>query len=583
MCGKLKGFPHRAIVAGCLWMFCMLISITGFAAEEKEKAKKHQASVQACEYVADLANKGRLQEVLMKFEYSRDIKIPKNLSGAVSTRIIDINNDGIMERVFVESQGTAHFESFSVYKLETDEAIELKPLWDDNWSDDKERWAADRAFFEYQGVNYILGKTDQSLSYLLYVNPQNEIQVVCEFGQREQATLQLVRSQNDRVCNAVLQDQISYVEYDRLHSLSYNEVRNSGLPETSPGGRAAWIDIDNDGKKEMVVTLSLSSGRGRGCAMTFPAVLTPDRASIDKSYNKKFPPGDCNGTQVKPFVFDGKTYLDERQTGAHAQHRQVYMLDKSDLKTICEFDVRPENYVQGAVESIEKAAQNRGDLWEYVISRGDVKAVDTLINEGRHLNEAIKAQKEVKPYCRFPIGVALQYKQDDILEKLLRAGADPNLVGEKEAFHSNLATAVFWGTPTSIRVLIRYGAKDIDGPLSALSMAVRQDSLEKLEVLLNAGIRISDSVAVEAVEARDKNKYERLKLLVRYGLDPKRICSKYVPIQGIVQESPGVWKVGPEVKTRKVDITLLQLARELGDPEIIRILGGPDEGKSHSD
>lgn len=566
---------------------CLLFSI-GFISSDCWAQSKlvNIPTVKACEYIVSYANKGELQKILIKpKKVDLDkISIPPNLSGVVSIFEIDINNDGVLERVFVESQGTAHFENFSIYKLKKDEAIELKELWNDDWADKKERWAADRAFVEYEGVNYVLGKTDQSLSYLLYINPKNEIQVVCEFGQRGKPIQLLKKSQNDKVCQRAIDDQLTYVEYDKLHSLSYDEVRNAGFYETAPSDKAALIDIDNDGKKELVVTLNMASGRGRGCDSAFPAVLTADRISINKSYTEKLPSGRCGGTQVLPFILDGKTYLDEKQPGPYAEHRQVYMLDKNELKTICEFEVRPDNYVQSELESIEKAVGG-GDLWEYAISKADTTAVDILIKEGRHLNEALINQRKLKPGSRYPISVALQYKRDDILEKLLNAGADPNLAERDEPMlNSNLSMAIFWGTPKSASLLLKYGAKDKEnGPLSAVSQAIHHNDLEKLEVLLKGGIKISSDTALHIIRGNDKNKYQVLKLIVSFGLDPNVICSDYDPTEEIVQESPGVWRIGPEVKPKKVDKTLLQWAKKTGDPEVIKIFGSTGPGTSYGE
>lgn len=564
----------------CLLLFIGFISSDCLAQSNLVK----MPSVKTCEHIVSYANKGELEKILIKPKKvdSNKISIPRDLPGVYRIFEIDINNDGVLERVFVQDLGTAHFETFSVYKLKTDEAIELKELWGADWSDDKERWAADRAFVEYEGINYVLGKTGQSLSYLLHINPKNEMQIVCEFGQRGKPIQLLKKSHNDKLCQSAMNDQLTYVQYDKLHSLSYNELQNAGLYETTPSDKAALIDIDNDGKKELVVSLNLSSGRGPGCEMTFPAVLTPDRTSIDKSYEGKFPSaGGCRGTEVKPFIFNGKTYLDEKQPGPYAEHRQVYMLDKNELKTICEFDVRPDNYVQSELESIEKAVGG-GDLWEYAISKGNTTAVDILIKEGRHLNEALKEQKKLEPHTRYPISLALQYKKDDILETLLKAGADPNLKEEGD-IHSNLAMAVAWGTPKSISLLLKYGAKDKEGPLSAVSTAIHHNSLEKLEVLLKGGVKISGDTVLSIIRGPGKNKYQVLKLILSYGLDPNTICSGYSPTEEIIQESPGVWKIGPEVKPRKIDKTLLQWAKETGEQEVIKILGSAEAGTSYGE
>jgi hypothetical protein len=146
-----------------LRIFICLLLLIGFISSDCWAQSKlvKMPSVKACEHIVSYANKGELEKILIKSKKvdSDKISIPHNLSGVDSIFEIDINNDGVLERIFVESQGTAHFENFSVYKPKTDEAIELKELWDADWSDDKERWAADRAFVEYEGVHYVLGNT----------------------------------------------------------------------------------------------------------------------------------------------------------------------------------------------------------------------------------------------------------------------------------------------------------------------------------------------------------------------------------------------------------------------------------------
>lgn len=380
----------QAVLCYSIFFFVLGTSNTSYA--EKKIAKV--PSIEACEYVVSHANKGELNKILILSEPLDSSKIKKlenlpDFSGVVFKKLMDINNDGVLERVFVVSQGTAHYEQFSVFKLKTDEEIELKKSWDDNWSDDVERWAADRTFIQFKSVTYVLGKTDQSLHYLLYINPINEMKVMCEFGQRKQPLIRLKTSQNDKVCKQVLEGKIKYVEFNKLHSISHEVVRKAGFYETHPAEYAALVDINNEGKKEIVVPLELASGRGRGCGSTFLGVLTEDRSDIDKKFTEKLPGGGCGGTKVTPFVVDGKTYLDERQTGPHAEHLQVHILEKDKLKTICEFEVRPDNYVLGQVERIEKADEYQ-NIWYYAISQPGLETVKTLIESGRDVNEVTR-------------------------------------------------------------------------------------------------------------------------------------------------------------------------------------------------
>jgi hypothetical protein len=307
--------------------------ISGDCWAQSKSAK--MPSVKACAYIASYANKGELQKILIgpKEVNSDKIFIPYGFSSDnVSMYEIDINNDGILERVFEQERWTVDSEGFSVYKLKTDEAIELMTveatgLKDIDWSefnstDHKDRWDRDHAFVQYEGVNYVLG--GEGLAYLLYINPKNEIQTVCEFGQREKPIQILKKSYDDNICQRVIHDQLTYVEFDKLHALSYDEVRNAGFYETGPSDKAALVDIDNDSKKELVVSLELASARRSGCYSVFLAVLTADRTSIDKSYEAKLPPSTCVGTILTPFIINGKTYLDEKQPATYA-NIEIYL------------------------------------------------------------------------------------------------------------------------------------------------------------------------------------------------------------------------------------------------------------------
>jgi hypothetical protein len=156
-----------------------------------------------------------------------------------------------------------------------------------------------------------------------------------------------VKSPSSDVCEYV----VSYANRGQLKQIFIPSVPDASssvrMPDSISSGVVfkRLIDINYDGKKEVVVSLELSSGSGRGCDGTFLGVLTADRTAIDKKMTEKLPAGDCGGQAVTPFFVDGKTYLDERQQDPHAEHRQIYMLYGDKLKTICKFEVRPVNYV----------------------------------------------------------------------------------------------------------------------------------------------------------------------------------------------------------------------------------------------
>ena len=111
-----SGFKLRIFT--CLSLLIAFISSDCLAQSNLVK----MPSVKACDHIVSYANKGELQKILIKpkkVDFNK-ISIPRNLSGVDNIFEIDINNDGVLERVFVQDLGTAHFESFSVYSVNYD-------------------------------------------------------------------------------------------------------------------------------------------------------------------------------------------------------------------------------------------------------------------------------------------------------------------------------------------------------------------------------------------------------------------------------------------------------------------------------
>lgn len=438
-------------------------------------------SIEACKHVVAYANRGQLRRLVLPSADmdSPHIQKPDNLSIVFQKRM-DINNDGILERVFVESQGTMHIEAFHVYPLQGEQAIDIKRSPDDDWESNNLRWAFDQAFIQFRGVTYILSKTDQSLHYLAYLNPQNVLTIVCEFGQKARPVQRLKTSHNDKVCRLAATDKIRYVEFTEPHPLTFEMVRDAGFWEITPGEKAASVDLDNDGKKESVIALPFASGRGRGCDGTFLGVLTADKGAIDKDFTGKLPGARCRGTTVTPFLVDGNTYLDERQPGPYAEHRQIYTFAKKQLTTLCTFDVWPDQYILTPMQRIIRAAWNENP-WAYAIRQSGTSAVEILLRSGRDVNEA----------AGLPLQVAIGNDRADMLELLLQAGANPHAKNDHEF---PLERAVRYGKTKIVSLLLQYGMRvrarttlGRAGP-RALQVAIQDQRDDMLELLLKAGV-----------------------------------------------------------------------------------------------
>lgn len=232
-------------------------------------------------------------------------------------------------------------------------------------------------------------------------------------------------------------------------------------------------------------------------------------------------------------------------------------------------------------------AEGFENVWEYAVSKPGTGAIELLIKEGRDVNEDVQAA-DVRPapadradgWVRRPIHLALEHDRDDILEVLLKAGADPNVKGE---YHTPLAEAVWRKRLKSVELLLAYGAKDADkGALSALAEAYRA-SIDMLKLLLNAGIAITAEVAVDAVTSHGNDAPEKLKLLLACGLDVHRPYTGLVVVKGIRRKSPGVLTVGPDIETKEVSRTLLQWAKLSGSPDIVRVLRDAGAGATRED
>lgn len=171
-----------------------------------------------------------------------------------------------------------------------------------------------------------------------------------------------------------------------------------------------------------------------------------------------------------------------------------------------------------------------------------------------------------------PLHMALRQKRYDIVKLLLHAGADPFLRGER--MFSPLWGAVHSDKMEDVSVLLDGIELKKGQGCDELNAALYSSSPAMLELLLRRGIAICDEAAVNAVIARNKDKYEKLRILLAYGLEPNRLYAKSVLVSGVRRESSGAVKVGPDFQFKKVNKTLMQWAREAGDPEVLRILSG---------
>lgn len=455
-----------------------------------------------CAYLARMANHGKLANVVLKGSPLSDSSFPTPPdmeSGGVTFRdLVDINNDGRPEYVYITSEGTAHFEEIAVYDSNL-RPIETSTSPDDDWEADKLRWATDRRIILHEGVYYILGKTDDYLNYVSKIGADNVMKVLCQFGQEKKPLARVAVSLDDAVCGAVLHRNIEYVPFNNSHSVTIQDLRLTGLRETVPSEMAAKADINNNDRADYVIMTELASGAGRGCTTSRLALLNKARTKLVHSPLAELLTeigGGCYGAKVLPFRFKGKTYLEHKYAESHPTNiHSIFKIKNGKRDDICKFETRVVNYVLSQHESVIQAAEeNHKNPWEYAFERPDIKAVELLIKSGRDVNETISDM----PLLNWAVG----HHRDDLLELLLKHGADPN---RKHRMLSPLFEAIWRGTDESVAILLRHGAQLNIGNTDPIMEAIRYGHVAKLRIIIKHGIRPVQRNLDRALRAANPN------------------------------------------------------------------------------
>jgi len=537
-----------------------------------------------------------------------------DVSDVVGEVFVDINNDGKPERVLLRNAGmgvTCGEEEIVVINRTTGRAIEIGAGVSNVVVDeDSKTNSTSYDFVDYQGTNYIVGRRGKALHYVAKVNSKNKQDTLCEFGQRERHQMTLLKSENDEVCKLAVEDKIKYVKYTKSHSLTYLYFQERGIRETYPREKAAHIDIDNDGKKELVVSVQLSSGSGQGCEVEYPQVLTTDRMRIDESYDKKLPGVSCFET-IRPFVSGGKTYLALGKPYSYVEDKglsisKVFMLQKETLQTVCEINASPINFVHSPFQIIEKAAgKDSQDVWRYAISQPGDETLTLLIRDGKDVNEVLDE------FGTRPLFYAVTGKKDRALETLLKSGAEPNIKAypaavsrilqlnndeydeilevllwtslvskndidaKKRVMVTPLQWAIESGTEKAVSLLLKRGAKASDdaiGGYDAFFSAVTKGSLEKLQLLLDFERTIPDTAAIKVVTGEGSLAVDRLRLLINYGLDVNRNYTRDIIVHQNEQQSKNDRVTESKMQFRRVTKPLVEWAKESRDPRMVKII-----------
>lgn len=332
-----------------------------------------------CSYVLNLSNDGKLGNYLLKSDYNiekrSDREKIQEISGKISSLInyykngwgndyivfaknFDINNDGKKELVVNMPQGTAHVGHINIFDKKISKIVDIKRDKNVDWESDNLRWNHDYGFLLYDKNFYKIGvetsftKGFNSVDYANYVsiiNKNNVEHLVCEFGLTGEYKEEITKSVNDKVCNLANSNLLDYYVFDIAHNVKYEDIKNYGVRETDPQKYAGEIDIDNDGKKEMIIPVDLSSGSGRGCDLSFLMEFEKKDGSIKRDNlnsilaERSHPESSrCFGSKRSVFNYDNKNYLEIKFPKNNPMKiHQILKIENNKLEEICNFKVIP--------------------------------------------------------------------------------------------------------------------------------------------------------------------------------------------------------------------------------------------------
>ena len=138
--------------------------------------------------------------------------------------------------------------------------------------------------------------------------------------------------------------------------------------------------------------------------------------------------------------------------------------------------------VGGAIYHLYNSNYLPGEL-RIAATSGDLQRVEELLKTGVNVNQPLGLPSNSV------LNRAVEGGNPEVVEAILRAGADPNLVGETGM--TALMMAAFFGKLSIIEVLLRHGAKkdlvEERHKNTALLIAVRKGHVDAVRALLKAG------------------------------------------------------------------------------------------------
>lgn len=313
--------PYATRLAQCQWVR---------KAESSRTPKSGQSDREACQVVADHANRGILDKLLVPpQDPTPDKKELERIFGEDDESMpnvgqsywrIDLDNDGIPDHLVIEVQGSARVGY--AYALSGKKGSVLQGFNDDGYYD--------LDVLRVNGRYYVLSGYSNQMGKLWRLSKGGGFVPVCEFTQRKEPMVELVAGKEHSVCSEAYLGRVRHVEYALSHTLGPLPPRND-----DPIDGLAQVDIDNDGTPDNVVRVDFLRPGGRSCQGRYIAVTDDTRTNIpDTNLNELLSGKALCDSNMDVFVHEGVTYVDlQDQDG----NRTIYLIKGDKAETICEF------------------------------------------------------------------------------------------------------------------------------------------------------------------------------------------------------------------------------------------------------
>ncbi|GGY56460.1 hypothetical protein GCM10011297_31580 [Bacterioplanes sanyensis] len=238
----------------------------------------------------------------------------------------DINNDGQEEKSTACSLGTMEVACRKFFDG-NGEWLRLTAS-DPRLIRDPYNMMSDIDYFRVNGKVYSQHYDDQIGGFIRYVSADNTGHLLCawEYQHRHIIIPAAINEATRKICEAVDQGKVSYVHLSDPAVMPRSETfRVRGSPSRITG--QGYLDINNDGKDELVAAIEYHSGAGRGCSYRYYDELSQDgktfkhgRAATPllQMQNVRFTnqtlgqhPGhpSCGGSNNRIFRYQGKLYV----------------------------------------------------------------------------------------------------------------------------------------------------------------------------------------------------------------------------------------------------------------------------------